>query len=281
MNRSIKKIAFQGRHGAYSEKACRQLFGEEVETLPCDYFEDVFLKVQSGVADFGVLPIENSTAGSIHENYDLLLKYRLPIYAETKVRVEHVLMAPIGAALEKLREVHSHPQALAQCSHFFQQRPDISQVPAYDTAGSAEEIAQSADLQRGAIASAEAAEVYGLQVLLHSLENFPGSNVTRFFAVGREEAQQMNAVDKMSIAFSPREEHSGVLYEALGALARRDINLTRIESRPHPDNAWQYIFYLDFMGSEGEKRIQDALEELKNWSSALHILGSYQAAVEE
>jgi len=273
------KIAFQGRLGAYSEKAAKQIYGLDIELMPCYFFEDVFLAVQKGEAEAGVIPIENSTAGSVHENYDLLSRFRLPIVAETQVKIEHVLLAPPGASLESLLEVYSHPQALAQCSEFFHSNPQIRRVTSFDTAGAAEEIAAQKDISRGAIASETAVEHYELQILKREMENIPGLNLTRFFSVRKEglpvDPEQQN---KTSLVFSPTEEHGGVLYQALGIFACHNINLTRIESRPRLGSPWAYIFYLDFEGHPGQEKVDTALAELEAMSEYVHILGTFPAS---
>lgn len=271
-------IAFQGRRGAYSESAAYYLFGCDIQVLPLDDFESVYLAVQNGQAHGGVIPIENSTAGSVHENYDLLLKYRLPIVGEIKLQIEHALVARAGTKIQDLREVLSHPQALAQCSDFFLHNPTIKRVPSFDTAGSAELIAAENTGARGAIASLWAARCYGLAVLRHPLENLPGTNYTRFFGI----CPQAPAIDpvlhtKTSVVFAPERNESGVLYKALGLFASRHINLTRIESRPRLGSPWDYVFYLDLEGNPKQTPVAQALEELKLSCAFVHHLGSYPA----
>jgi prephenate dehydratase len=290
------KIAFQGRPGAYSEKASHQLFGDTIALLPCDFFEDVYIAVQKGHADFGVLPIENSTAGPIHENYDLLKEYGMPIVAETKVPINHALMACAPTPIAQLTQVHSHPQALAQCSHFFQQNPHIRKVSAFDTAGSAEHLSKAQTPHVAAIASEQAAERYGLHIIARNLENTPGVNVTRFFCIAKQAhhhtqanptSQASQAIqatfahrtpNKTSLVFTPTQEHSGVLYQALGCFATRNINLLRIESRPRKGKPWQYEFYLDLDGVPSQPPIAQALQELHKLGDNVLILGEYAAA---
>jgi prephenate dehydratase len=170
------KVVFQGRHGAYSESAAFHLFGKDIETYPVDTFEDLHKMVDSGGADSGIIPIENSTAGSVLENYDLLLKYRLPITAELKLQIDHCLVALKGETLNTLAKIISHPQALEQCSNFFEKNPQIEKKPFFDTAGSIERIAKKQLKGTGGIASAFAAQFYGLEVLKQPLANFPGTN---------------------------------------------------------------------------------------------------------
>jgi len=270
------KIAFQGRRGAYSESAAYYLFGCDIEVLPVDSFEEIHHKVQNGEVQGGVIPIENSTAGSILENYDLLLKYRQPIVGEVKLQIEHCLMALPGTRIDELREVISHPQALAQCSNFFTSHPQIQRTAFFDTAGSAEEIALHRQQGRAAIASAFAARHYGLDILVEPLANHPGSNFTRFFAI-RHEALKPDAEQhtKSSLAFIPRKNEAGILHRCLGCFATRNINLIRIESRPKSGTPWEYVFYLDLEGNPMQNNVADALEELKDLCAEVCLLGSY------
>ena len=179
----MKKIAFQGRKGAYSDCAAHYLFGEDIETLPMDTFEEIYQAVETGEADGGAIPIENSTAGSIEANYDLLYKWRHRIVGEVMLRIEHTLCVMPGVKLSDLKRVYSHPQALAQCSKFFAENPQIKAVPAFDTAGSAEELAERKAMDEGAIASAYAAKIYHLDILKAGLENLKGTNFTRFYGI--------------------------------------------------------------------------------------------------
>ncbi|HSQ40840.1 MAG TPA: prephenate dehydratase [Fibrobacteraceae bacterium] len=272
----MSTIAFQGRRGAYSESAAYSLFGSEIAVQPVDSFEELHRLVQGGQVDGGVIPIENSTAGSIHDNYDLLLRYRQPIVGEVKLQIEHCLFALPGETLESLHEVISHPQALAQCSKFFADHPHIQRTAFFDTAGSAEEIANKRLCGIGGIASTYAARYYGLEILREPLANLPGSNFTRFFAIQKEAPPlDVQRDTKTSLIFVPRQNEPGILYRALGCFATRDIDLLRIESRPLQGSPWQYVFYLDFEGNPGIPKVHEAMEELKSLSTFLHHLGSY------
>jgi prephenate dehydratase len=286
------KAAFQGVPGAYSQLACRQLLGAGVATLPCETFEAVFAAVSRGKADVGVIPIENSLAGSIHQNYDLLLSHDLVIAGETRLKVEHVLMCHPKTGLGRLKTVRSHPQALAQCSAFFAGSEGIKAVPYFDTAGAAESLSKEAPEDVGAIASGLAAELYGLKVLKRNLQNRAG-NYTRFLAIvperGKKRVQaslaraagksggRKNGL-KTSIAFMPAENQVGVLFRTLGVFALRDIDLLKIESRPNPESPFEYWFYLDFAGGLGQAKVDKALEHLKETAGRLKILGSYPRA---
>ena len=269
------KVAFQGRHGAYSESAAFHLFGKDIETVPADTFEDLHKMVMDGSVDSGVIPIENSTAGSILENYDLLLKYRLPIVGELKLQIDHCLIALKGETLETLTKVVSHPQALEQCSIFFEKNPQIEKKPFFDTAGSVERIARKQLKGTGGIASAFAAQFYGLSILKQPLANFPGANSTRFFAIQKNSPPIDSALHtKTSVAFLLGNNKPGALYSCLGCFAKHDVDLIRIESRPKSGSPWEYVFYADLAGNPLQSSVKAALEELKTIAEVI-LLGSY------
>ena len=282
----MKKIAFQGRRGAYSESAAYHLFGNDIEVVPMDTFEEIFQGIETGAVDGGAIPIENSTAGSIYDNYDLLYKWRHPIVAEVKLQISHSLCVLPGTRLEDLREVLSHPQGLAQCSRFFGRNSNIKSTAFYDTAGSAEEVARRGDKTVGAIASAYAGKFYGLEILAEGIENLPGVNFTRFYAIQKTAAELPSCegsagaksapVIKTTLLFMLKDSgKSGTLYAALGCFAKRGLNLTRIESRPHPDRPWEYIFHLSFEGHPKNPIVIDALQELQEYSDFVYRLGSF------
>lgn len=281
----MKKIAFQGRRGAYSESAAYHLFGNDIEVVPMDTFEEIFQGIETGAVDGGAIPIENSTAGSIYDNYDLLYKWRHPIVAEVKLQISHSLCVLPGTRIEDLREVLSHPQGLAQCSRFFGRNSNIKSTAFYDTAGSAEEIARRGDKTVGAIASAYAGKFYGLEILAEGIENLPGVNFTRFYAIQKSaDFQKLDeasftksaSVIKTTLLFMLKDSgKSGTLYAALGCFAKRGLNLTRIESRPHPDRPWEYIFHLSFEGHPKNPIVIDALQELQEYSDFVYRLGSF------
>lgn len=269
-------IAFQGRRGAYSESAAYYLFGCDIQVRPVDTFEEIHKLVQSGEVNGGVIPIENSTAGSIHDNYDLLLQYRQPITGEVKLQIEHCLMALPGTQVDQLQEVISHPQALAQCSNFFVNHPKAKRVAFFDTAGSAEEIATKKLAGVGGIASAYAAKYYGLDILMQPMANLPGNNFTRFFAIQKQAIPLDIALHtKSSLVFAPKQNEAGILHRCLGCFATRNINLIRIESRPKTGSPWEYVFYLDFEGNPGQANVREAMAELESMSAFSFHLGSY------
>jgi prephenate dehydratase len=271
----VTAIAFQGEAGAYSQEAIFQTFGAETLTLPCPSFVEIFQAIESGRADLGMLPIENSTAGAINQSYDLLLDYDLKIAREVIFRVRHALMVPPSVALGDIQRVYSHPQALAQCERFIAAR-GWEPVVAYDTAGAAKQLAASREKDAGAIASETAARLYGLQILARGVEDL-SNNYTRFFVIGHAESPRAEK-SKTSIVLATRHA-PGALYECLGEFAARGINLTKLESRPDRRRAWHYVFYLDFEGHWDDAPCRDALIGLLNKSSFLKVLGSYTAAL--
>jgi prephenate dehydratase len=273
-------IAFQGERGAFSEEAARNLLGAGLDVLPCPRFEDVFRSLQEGAAAGAVIPIENTLAGSVHENYDHLQRYEFPIVAETNVRIVHNLMAPPGVTFARIRRVYSHPVALNQCLDFFARHPRIERVSYYDTAGSAKMIMEEELRDAGAIASAVAAETYGARILRRSIED-DRRNFTRFFllrtvAYHRKHPPRIpsNAQWKTSLVFSTR-NIPGALFRCLSAFALRDLNLTKIESRPLRGKPWEYLFYLDFLDRVDAPAAQNALGHLRELADVLKVLGCY------
>ena len=279
----MKKIAFQGRRGAYSESAAYHLFGNDIEVIPMDTFEQIFQGIETGAVDGGAIPIENSTAGSIYDNYDLLYKWRHPIVGEVKLQISHSLCALPGTKLEDIKEVLSHPQGLAQCSRFFGRNPNIKSTAFYDTAGSAEEVAKRGDKTVGAIASAYAGKFYGLDILAEGIENLPGVNFTRFYAIQKtaNPLPETGTIKTTLLFMLSDSGKSGALHAALGCFAKRDLNLTRIESRPHPDRPWEYIFHLSFEGSPKDPAVIDALKELQTYCDFVYRLGSFREGTTE
>jgi len=270
----MSRVAFQGVAGAYSEEAILHYFGSDVETVPCRVLDDIFFAVEGQKADYGMLPVENAVAGSVSRSYELLMEHDLRVYAETILRVRHMLLAPPGTELAHLEAVRSHPQALAQCQRYLD-RHGLSAEPAFDTAGSARDLAAGSEPGVGVIASALAAELYGLDVVDQDIEDFP-FNYTRFFVLAVDDPPRAQR-NKTSLVFSTRHQ-PGALYDCLGEFARRHLNLTKIESRPRLNRPWQYIFYLDFEGHWQDPECEAAMMGLLRRSSFVKLLGSYPAA---
>lgn len=270
----MRRIAFQGERGAYSEAAAIEYFGEAIEPVPCETFEAVFARVTGGDCDRGLVPIENSLAGSIHENYDLLERNPLSITGEHVLRIEHCLIAHAGVAFQEVRVAVSHPQALAQCDHFIRSH-GFAREAAYDTAGAVKLIKEQGRREAAAIASRRAAIVYGMNLLRENVEDNP-QNFTRFIALARDPIVP-DGPAKTSIVFA-LQNAPGVLFKALSVFALRDIDLTKIESRPIPGQPWEYLFYLDFGESANAARGQRALQHLAEIATYLRVFGSYPRA---
>jgi prephenate dehydratase len=268
------RVAFQGVAGAYSEEAIRQYFGAEVETIPCKTSDEIFPIVENGDADYGMLPVENAVAGSVTGSYELLMEHDLRVWAEVILRVHHMLLAAPGTKLEDLERVRSHPQALAQCEHFLD-RYGLQAEPAFDTAGSARDLAENPEPGVGTIAGELAAEMYGLEIVARNIEDFH-FNYTRFFVLSMDDPPRPQR-PKTSLVFSARHQ-PGTLYDSLGEFATRGINLTKIESRPRRNRPWQYLFYLDFEGHWQDPECEAAIMALLRRSSFVKMLGSYPAA---
>ncbi|NWG34421.1 MAG: prephenate dehydratase [Chloroflexi bacterium] len=264
------KVSFQGEPGAYSEQAIFEYYSE-AETVPCESFEAVFDSVASGESDFAIVPIENSLAGSIHQNYDLLLRHNLHIAGEYLLRVRHCLIALPGVKKEDIRKAISHPQALGQCAGYLRSH-GIKPEQVYDTAGSVKLLQESRARHVAAIASRRAAELYGMQILEEGIED-NAENYTRFLAVGRE-ATVPTGEAKTSIVFTLKNQ-PGALFKALSVFALRDIDLTKIESRPLQGKPWEYLFYVDFIGSTHDEVSKRALDHLGEYALTLRVLGSY------
>jgi prephenate dehydratase len=265
------RIAYQGEPGAFSEVAAA-LVRPDAELVPCRTFADVFAAVARGSASYGIVPIENSIGGSIHQNYDLLLEHELPIVGEVQVRIVHNLLALPETRLEQVRRVYSHPQALAQCEQFLRTLTDVEIVATYDTAGSAKLIRDHGWHDAAAIASERAAEIFGLAILRAGIQDF-AENITRFLVISRTNAP-LGRPDKTTIVFTVPNE-PGALFKALSVFALRNIDLTKLESRPVRGRPWEYLFYADLAIDRDDLRCARALVHLAEFATSLKTLGSY------
>lgn len=273
-------VAFQGELGAFSQVAASQLAAGSTP-VPFAAFEQVFEAVANGKCEVAVIPIENTLHGSVHENYDHLLKYNLPIQGEAFIRIVHNLIAPPGVKRSKIRRVYSHPVALNQCRHFFEANPAFERTSFYDTAGSVKMLMENGLTDAGAIASATAAEIYGARILQKSIED-DRENYTRFFLLKRPKTSSSARVIhtvlyKTSIVFTVK-NIPGALFRALSAFALRDLNLTKIESRPLRGKPWDYLFYVDFIGHTSDRVTVNALGHLAELADMWRVLGCYPAA---
>jgi len=269
------RIAFQGEPGAYSELAAFEHFGTDIITFPCESFEKAFDVVSSRECTYGLLPFENSLAGSIHRNYDLILRHQLHIISEFHLQVNHCLLSVPDASVDEIKEVYSHPQALAQCEQNLL-KLGAKRISAADTAGSARLVKEWNQKEIAAIASTRAAEVYGLDILIGNLED-NSSNFTRFLALSPDslEVKDPESGDfKTSVVFSLQNQ-PGALFKAMSVFALRDIDLTKIESRPIQGRTWEYMFYVDFTGHRKAVNCKRALDHLDELAVYLRVLGSY------
>jgi len=271
------RVGFQGELGAFSQEAARRLLGETIKVVPFQRFEEVFRALDEGKTDAAVIPIENTLAGSVHENYDHLLRFNFRIMGETNVRIVHNLIVAPGVRFRDLRRVYSHPVALNQCLDFFAHHPGIEKVTYYDTAGSVKMVMADNVRDAGAIASEVAAAIYGGTILRREIED-DRQNYTRFFLLNgkRRVPPAVHAAKKWktSLVFSTPNV-PGALFRAMSAFALRDLSLTKIESRPLRGKPWEYLFYLDFIGREDDPKSQNALMHLTEISDFLRVLGTY------
>ncbi len=274
------RVAIQGERGSYSEEAAVQFFGE-IEVVSCRWFGDAFEAIIDGRADCGMIPIENSQAGSINETYDLLLQHDLPIIGEVDLSVSHCLLALPGVTLNDIKKVYSHPQALAQCEEYIAQI-GAEKIPTQDTAGSARLVREHGWTDAAAIASARAGELYQLNKLAEGIQTNT-NNRTRFVALSSRplpsdlsQSAESEAFKTSIVFVTPNVP--GSLYHCLGAFATRGINLVKIESRPYRPKPWDYVFYVDFDGHLMDANIREAIDELRVRAIFVKILGSYPRA---
>lgn len=272
------RVAYQGERGAFSESAAKRLVAGTA-MMPFPSFEEMFDAVRAGDADCCVTPIENSLAGSIHRNYDLLLDSELTIFGETNLRIVHNLLGSRTSSIGNVRRVYSHPVALAQCGRFLRAHPHIEPVPVHDTAGAVRIVMERGDSEEAAIASDRAGEIYGASTLAAGIEDHT-QNFTRFFLaapthsdlrpLAESPARRWKTSLLLRVANKP-----GALFRALGAFALREIDLTKIESRPVEGKPWEYAFYVDVVGKVGDEPLAGAMENLRSIAEVVKVLGSY------
>jgi prephenate dehydratase len=267
-------VAYQGELGAYSEEGALALFPDAAHR-PYSSIRKVFEAVEVGRVDCGLVPIDNSQAGSINETYDLFLRHGLHLVGETVVRVDHCLVALPGTVIDDLVEVISHPQAIAQSEEFLNAL-DVSIRAEYDTAGAAKRIVEEKMERTGAIASRRAADLYGLQVLQERIQTYP-DNYTRFGALSRD-PQPLSAPNKSSLVFGVGHV-AGSLYRCIGAFAERHLSMTKLESRPRAGRPWEYVFYVDVEASALDAAMIEALAEVSEHATFTRLLGTYTSGI--
>jgi len=269
-------VAFQGELGAFTHDAIYKLAGRRIPLLPLASFHDVFEALQTGKAGFAAVPIENTLHGSVHENYDHLLEFNFHVIGETSLRISHQLIALPGTRWRDVRRVFSHPVALNQCRMFFRKYPHLEAVPFYDTAGSVKMLREEQPAQAAAIASQTAAAIYGGAILRRGIED-DRRNFTRFFLLSKKNTvgKRTRAPWKTSLVFS-MPNTPGSLFRAMACFALRDLNLTKIESRPLRGKPWEYLFYVDFWGAITDAAVRNALANLAELTDSLKVLGCYQ-----
>ncbi len=272
LGRTSQIVAFLGAPGSFSHKACLQFFGPDVPLMNCDSFGEVFSAIENGDAGLGIIPVENSLTGSIHENYDLLLKHDHKIVGELTLRVVHNFIGHPGVDMGEIRRVYSHPQVFGQCKVFLESHPEWDLVTVKDTAAGVLRLKENNDPAEAAIASKEAATQAEMAIIKEGIETNP-RNFTRFVVISREEFLQ-GPKNKSSLIYSVSDK-PGALYETLKIFAEKNINLVKLESRPIHDKPWEYLFYVDVemdIQDEGQKEL---LEELRSKTEFFKILGSY------
>lgn len=268
-------VAIQGEQGSYSEEATLLLLGPAVEVEYCEYFQEVFLATVEGRAGSCLVPIENSLTGSIHKNYDLLLRYGLKITREINLQIHHNLIASPNASFDEIETVISHPVALDQCERFFEQFTQLTRKSAYDTSGSVKHVMEGNLRNCAAIASERAADFYSAKILMAGIEDNK-ENFTRFVLLSPQLEIKQEA-DKTSVVFSFKNA-PGALFNCLSVFAAQDIDLMKIESRPIHGRPWEYLFYLDFLGNTTEERTRVVLNQLEKITDFLEVLGCYPGA---
>ena len=269
------EIAFQGEHYAFSELAAKKFLGESTVCHPKESFDQVFQTVRKNENILGIIPIENTLSGSIHQNFDLFLENDVKIVGEVRFRIELHLIAMSGVKFSDIKKVYSHPAALGQCRDFWARHRDVEIIPSYDTAGSVKLIAKNGAKDAAAVASRQAAEDYNMNIIFSEIEDYKG-NYTRFLIISNHDVN-FGPANKTSIVFTAGHK-PGALFKSLSVFFLRDINLLKIESRPLRWKPWQYLFYLDLEGNMNDQQTKNAMRHLEEITEFIKVLGSYPAA---
>ncbi|MCH5252020.1 MAG: prephenate dehydratase [Lachnospiraceae bacterium] len=267
-----KTVYYFGVPGTHTQQAMEDVFGTDVEGISCQSFQGVMEAVQNGDADFGVLPIENSSTGGITANYDLLLRYKNAIVGEHVMRIDQCLLAPVGTKLEEIKKVYSHPQGLLQCQEFMEAHPAYEGIEYDSTAAAAKKVAKEADHTQAAIASRRAAKEYGLEIIADSIQQ-EKNNCTRFIIIGPKEIYTEES-NKLALCIELPHQ-SGSLYRILSHFLYNDLNMTQIESRPIPGRNWEYRFFVDVEGNLEDAAVQNALRGIREEAAFLRVLGNF------
>tara|TARA_Y100000590_G_scaffold463808_1_gene631530 strand:+ start:4815 stop:5633 length:819 start_codon:yes stop_codon:yes gene_type:complete len=269
----MTKISFQGEHGAYSESAARKFHRDEIETSPCNTFEDALKNTEDGESEFSILPVENSIEGTVGQSIDAITNTKLNAIGEIFLKIEHCLIGT--GKLNDIDTVYSHPQALGQCSEFIHKN-NFKTVPTYDTAGSVKIIKEIGKNNCASIASKFASSLYDVPIIKQGIEN-NSNNYTRFLVFSKDQNSVIGNNDKTSIIFSVKHE-PGALFQILKEFQNNSINLTKIESRPNKNTNWEYNFFVDMVGHKGDSRINSVLENIAKETLFLKVIGSYPIA---
>jgi len=267
------KIGYQGNNGTFSEIAVINYFKDkEYEKVGFKNFKAIFNSLMNKEIDYALIPVENTTTGIISRTYDLFKDYDINVVGEIKVKITQDLIGIKGCKIDDIKEVYSHPEALSQCSSFFESHPNIQNIPYQDTAKSVEYIKECHDVSKAAIGSWRACEYYGMECIKENIQD-EDNNITRFLVITNKKEIVDNA-NKISMMIILKHQ-PGSLYNALGILAKKGINLLKLESRPLPHKVFEYLFYIDIDGNLNDKNVKEAIDELKMKCDECVIFGNY------
>lgn len=269
----MKKVIYQGEPGCNSDVASNKFFPKEIKRIGVRTFKDIFEMVKKEKETYGVVPVENSLTGSIHQNYDLLLDYDVWVIGAVRLRIEHNLLAPTGTDIKSIKEVWSHPEALAQCRDFLSTHPEYKVVSVYDTAGAAKIVKEQKVRDVAIIAGPQVAKLYNFKKLKKNIESHP-DNFTRFLIISKDRKIYTGENARTMFVFGVKNE-PGVLFRCLSIFALRNIDLTKLESRAVMGKPYEYLFYIDFKGSMEDENCNHAVKTLKEVVKYFKLLGSY------